>query len=201
MLAAAVARAKGDQPWRSRRRRAARAHRRPASARPSRRRGAARFRWRRRRNRRGARAKAASAGANGSTSTAGSSAASLASATAASSPPCGDFGFGTEARRFGPERGRRIGEVADHRRRQQRRQADRHRAGQRVAPGQSQRHRAAPGQHDAQLPVRHGAQPRQIVVVDEFGGERQHRPLAPVEQDRLAAAQRDNCRVEHPPPG
>ena len=53
---------------------------------------------------------------------------------------------------------------------------------------------------DAQLPVGHGAQPRQIVVVDEFGGERQHRPLAPVEQDRLAAAQRDDRRVEHPPP-
>ena len=113
----------------------------------------------------------------------------------------GDFGFRTEARRFGPERGRRIGEVADDRRRQQRRQADRYRAGERVAPGQSQRHRAAPGQHDAQLPVGHGAQPRQIVVVDELGGERQHRPLAPVEQDRLAAPQRDDCRVEHPPAG
>ena len=72
--------------------------------------------------------------------------------------------------------------------------------GERVAPGQSQRHRAAPGQHDAQLPVRHGAQPRQIVVVDKLGGERQQRLLASVEQHRLAAAQRDDRRVEHPPP-
>ena len=113
----------------------------------------------------------------------------------------GDLGFGAEARRFGAERGRRIGEVADDRRRQQRRQAERHRARERVAPGQSERHRAAPGQHDAQLPVRHGAQPRQIVVVDELGGEREQRLLAPVEQDRFAAPQRDDRRVEHPPPG
>ena len=111
------------------------------------------------------------------------------------------FEFGAKPRRLGPERGRRVGEVADDRRRQQRRHADRYRAGERVATGEPQRHRATPGHDDAQLPVGHRAQPRQVVVGDKLGGERQHRPLAPVEQYRLAAAQRDDGDFEHPPAG
>ena len=113
-----------------------------------------------------------------------------------------DGRLGAEPRRFDAKRGRRIGQVADHRGGQKRHHRDRYRARQRVgggvAPGEAERHRAAPRQHHAQRPVRHRTQPRQIVVVDEFGGERQDRRIAADEQHRFAASQRDDRRVERP---
>ena len=109
-----------------------------------------------------------------------------------------------EPGRLDAERGRRIGEVADNRGGQIRRHGDRHLARQRprggFAPGQAQSHRAAARQYHAQLVARHCAQAREIGVGDEFGGEGEDCRLAPVEQHRLAPAQRNDRRVE-PLPG
>ncbi len=119
----------------------------------------------------------------------------------------GDPRLRAEARRLGAKRGGRIGEVADHRRRELRHDSDRHRARERpwertggFAPRQAERNGAAAGQHHVQRPLGDRAQPRQIVVVDEFGGERQDgltlaRSVAD-EQHRVAAAQRDDRRVK-----
>ena len=104
--------------------------------------------------------------------------------------------LGPEARRLGAERGGGIGEVADHRGGQFRRQRDRYRAGQRVASRQSQGDGAAAGQDHVQWPRRDVAQAAQIVLIDEFGGESEHGAMVAGEQHRLAAPQCGNRPIE-----
>jgi hypothetical protein len=118
------------------------------------------------------------------------------------------FGNGrlrAEPGRFDAERGGRIGEVADHRGGQIWRKSERYRTRERprgrFAPGKSKRDRTAPGQHHAQLAVRHRAQAHEVVVVDKLGGEDKRGVARSGEQHRFAAAQRHDRNVERAPRG